>query len=113
MPKAEATLQDTPAPSAGSDLSLSKRLTPEVFLALAASLDPEPGHPLRPYFWGLPGTVQAQDTRGLPARPRMEEGLLLSRWRKLPEGPRMGQGGFREPLGWGPSLVWLAGPPAV
>ena len=51
MPKAEATLQDTPFPSAGSDLSLSKRLTLEVFLALAASLDPEPRHPpLRPHF---------------------------------------------------------------
>lgn len=26
-------------------------------------------------IWGLPGTVQAQDTRGLPAQPRMEKGL--------------------------------------
>ena len=55
------TLQDTAVPSAGSDLSLSKRLTPEVFLALAASLDPEPRHhPAPPDFWGLPGTVQPQ-----------------------------------------------------
>lgn len=52
MPKAEATLQDTPVPSAGSDLSLSKRLTPEVFLALAASLDPESRHPPVPPLLG-------------------------------------------------------------
>lgn len=57
MPKAEATLQDTPVPSAGSDLPLSKRLTPEVFLALAASLTQSPDTHLCPHFWGLPGTV--------------------------------------------------------
>ena len=77
MPKAEATLQDTPVPSAGSDLSLSKRLTPEVFLVLAASLDPEPRHPP-----SVPTSRAYQEPSrprgGLPAWPRMEEGLLLS-----------------------------------
>lgn len=90
---------------------VSKRLTPEVLLALVTSLDPQPEPPSP--IWGLPGSVQAQDTRGLPAPPGMEEGLLLSWWRKLPEGPRMGQGGFGEPCGWGPGPGWLAGSPPV
>ena len=61
----------------GGDLSLSKRLTPEVFLALAASLDPEPRHPP-----SVPTSRAYQEPSrprgGLPAWPRMEEGLLLS-----------------------------------
>ena len=104
MPKAEATLQDTPAPSAGSDLSLSKRLTPEVFLALAASLDPEPGHPLRPYFWGLPGTVQAQRGPSCLASNGRRPPIVLVE--EATPGPKDRPGGIR-------GTAWLGARPGL
>ena len=75
---------------------MSSRLTQEVLLALVTSLDPQPRQTPPS---GITRTVQPQDTRGLPAWPQREAGLLLSWSRKLPEGPRVGQGEFGEPRG--------------
>ncbi|XP_070328956.1 beta-lactoglobulin-2-like [Odocoileus virginianus] len=83
-------LLDTAVPSAGSDLSLSKRLTPEVFLALAASLDSEPRHHPAD-FWGLPGTVQAQRGPSCLASDGRRPSIVLVA--EAPGGPEDGPRG--------------------